>query len=104
MKRDVQYPKWFKHSFLDFNEDLDDALSDNKKALIVYFGQKHCAYCEALMKVNFGTEEDIVQYTRKHFDVLPIDIWGSREVTDFQGNRLTEKNMLKEKRLISHLH
>lgn len=89
--RNVQYPKWFKNTFLDLNEDLNESLNANKKGLIVYFGQKHCAYCEALIKINFGSEKDIVQYTQKHFNVLPIDIWGSREVTDFQGNSLTEK-------------
>lgn len=89
--RDVQYPKWFKNSFLDLNEDLEDAIDADKKGVIVYFGQKHCAYCEALMQINFGTEKDIIQYTQKHFDVIPIDIWGNREVTDFQGKVISEK-------------
>ena len=89
--RDVQYPDWFKNSFLDLQEDLDEAFAGDKRALVVYFGQKDCAYCEALMQVNFGRETDIVEYTRRHFDVVPIDIWGSREVTDLEGNLLTEK-------------
>jgi thioredoxin-related protein len=89
--RDVQYPDWFKNSFLNLKEDLDEALEDGKKGIILYFGQKNCAYCEALMQVNFGQEKDIVLYTQKHFDVIPIDIWGSREVTDFEGNTLDEK-------------
>ena len=90
--RDVQYPDWFKNSFLDLNEDLDEAFADGKRGLVVYFGQKDCAYCEALMQVNFGRETDIVEYTQRHFDIVPIDIWGSREVTDFAGNVLTEKD------------
>lgn len=89
--RDLQYPEWFKNSFLDLNEDLAEALEAGKKGIIVYFGQKHCAYCEALLEKNFGEEEDIVLYTRKHFDVIPIDIWGSREVIDTKGQQLTEK-------------
>lgn len=89
--RNVQYPEWIKLSFLDLREDLDEAANEKKNGIIVYFGQKHCAYCEALMKVNFGSEQDIVRYTRKHFDVIPIDIWGSREVTDMNGVELTER-------------
>jgi thioredoxin-related protein len=90
-ERDIQYPDWFKNSFLDLQEDLDEALDSNKIGLIVYFGQKNCAYCEALIQINFGREMDIVEYTRRHFDVIAIDIWGDREVTDFQGKVLIEK-------------
>ncbi len=89
--RDIQYPKWFKLSFLELQEDLNEAVEEGKKGIIVYFGQKHCAYCEALMEVNFGKEQDIVRYTRKHFDVVPVDVWGSREVTDMQGVQSTER-------------
>ena len=37
-------------------------------------------------------ERDIVQYTRKHFDVVPIDIWGSREVNDMDDHKLAERD------------
>lgn len=90
-ERDVQYPEWFKNSFLDLQEDLEEVIGNDKRALIVYFGQKNCAYCEALMQVNFGKEVDIVEYTKRHFDIVAIDIWGDREVTDLNGNQLKEK-------------
>ncbi len=89
-RRDVQYPEWFTHSFLDLREDLGEALAQGKKGIIVYFGQKDCAYCEALMEVNFGREKDIVEYTRRHFNIIPIDIWGSREVVDMEGEEIWE--------------
>jgi thioredoxin-related protein len=90
--RDVQYPSWFKLSFLDLQEDLDEAVANLKQGIIVYFSQKDCGYCEIMAKVNFGREKDIVQYTRKHFDVVPIDIWGSREVNDMEGHTLAERD------------
>lgn len=96
--RDVQYPDWFKNSFLNLAEDLDEALEAGKKGIIVYFGQKDCAYCEALMQVNFGREKDIPLYTQKYFDVIPIDIWGSREVTDLEGNVMSEKAFAERSR------
>lgn len=89
--RDIQYPKWFKLSFLELQEDLNEAVAEGKKGIIVYFGQTHCAYCEALMDINFGKEQDIVRYTRENFNVIPVDIWGSREVTDMQGVQTTER-------------
>lgn len=95
-RRDVQYPDWFTDSFLDLGEDLDEALAQGKKGIIVYFGQKDCAYCEALMEVNFGREKDIVAYTRRHFNVIPIDIWGSREVVKMDGGESRESAYAEE--------
>lgn len=87
---EVEYPAWFKKSFLELREDLDEAVGQHKKGLIVYFGQKHCAYCQALMKHDFG-QRDIEAYTRKNFDVVAIDIWGSKEVVTLDGATMTER-------------
>lgn len=83
-------PSWFKTSFLDLAEDLDEASQEKKKGIAVYFGQKDCAYCRTLMEVNLKTP-DIVRYMRKNFDVIPLDIWNSRQVTDLQGVSMTER-------------
>ena len=84
------YPEWFKRSFLDIRADLAEAVAAGKQGLMVYFGQKRCPYCHQLMQVNFGLS-DIVEYTRRHFDVVPIDIWGTEEVTTLDGETLTER-------------
>jgi thioredoxin-related protein len=64
---------------------------------MVYFGQRRCAYCHKLIKVNFGMP-DIVEYTKRHFDLVPIDIWGVEEVTDVDGEATTERDLaLKHK-------
>jgi len=88
---DNQHPAWFSETFLNLNEDLARAKLKGKKGIILYFGQTHCAYCEALLEVNFEKEADIVNYTRQNFDVIALDIWGNRTVTDFDGNTLEEK-------------
>jgi thioredoxin-related protein len=90
LKEPVETPDWFKLSFLDIRDDVDEAVANGKDGLIVYFGQKYCPYCKALMEVNFG-KEDIVHYTRSHFDVIAIDIRGSRLVTDIDGSILSER-------------
>ena len=69
---------------------MSEALKAGKRGIMVYFGQRRCAYCQKLMKVNFGLE-DIVEYTRTHFDVIPIDVFGVDEVTDIKGETLTER-------------
>ncbi len=90
LEEPLEYPDWFKKSFLDLPEDLAEALDDGKKGIAVYFGQRRCAYCKMLMEVNFGLT-DIVTYTRRNFDIVPIDIWGIDEVTDMGGEVLTER-------------
>ncbi len=89
-RRDTEHPEWFKLSFLDLSYDLEEAITNGKRGIMVYFGQRHCAYCKALMEVNFA-KEDIAAYTRKHFDVIALDIWSDREVVELDGNVLTEK-------------
>ena len=86
----LEYPAWFKPSFLNLDDDLTEALAAGKRGLIVYFGQKRCAYCHKLMSEDWGLG-DIVEYTKQYFDVVPVDIWGVAEVTDFCGNTLTEQ-------------
>jgi len=84
-----EVPGWFKNSFLDLHEDAVEAAAGGKR-LLLYFGQEGCPYCAQLFNTNFS-QPHIVDYTRRHFDALAFDIWGNREVTDFSGNRMPEK-------------
>jgi thioredoxin-related protein len=96
--RHFKYPAWFKDSFLDLQQDLADAKQAGKLGIIVYFGQNNCAYCENLLEINWEKHTDIVDYTRKYFDVVPINIWGSLEVTLPNGETLTEKHYADKER------
>jgi thioredoxin-related protein len=91
LKNMIQHPDWFKESFLDLQEDLAEAINNGKKGIIVYFGQKRCPYCRQLMEINFRLP-DIVKYTRDNFDVIAIDIWSPEEVTDPEGNTMTQRD------------
>lgn len=77
-------PDWFKLSFLDLSNDITDLKENNKRGLIVYFGQKDCAYCKAHLEHNWQ-DPFIVAYTRKYFDVVAIDVRGDRPVADTNG-------------------
>lgn len=84
-----EVPGWFKSSFLDLPEDAAEA-ARNGKRLMLYFGQEGCPYCAELFNKNFS-QAHIVEYTRRHFDAIEFNIWGDREVTDFSGRTLPEK-------------
>jgi len=87
-------PEWFKTSFLDLNEDVAEARAAGKRVML-YFYQDGCPYCAKLLRVNFSTKP-IVDKTRKHFDVIAINMWGDREVTDLDGQQLTEKQFAEK--------
>ena len=87
----ISHPRWFKLSFLDLREDIKEAIAANKQGLMVYFGQKNCAYCKQLLETNFG-KPDILAYTQKHFDVIGIDIHGQRSLTGLDGHEWDERS------------
>ncbi len=80
---------WFKASFLDLRDDISEA-SANDKRLILYFSMVGCPYCKKLLEVNFA-DPDIVATTRKHFDLVALDIHGAREVIWTDGKPRPEK-------------
>ena len=74
-----EHPAWFKVSFLDLFEDIEDA-ADNNKRLMIYYYQDGCPYCKKLLQENFSQRE-ISDKTQKYFDVVSINLWGDKEVT-----------------------
>jgi thioredoxin-related protein len=84
------HPAWFKESFLNLEDDIADSTAQGKR-LAVYFWQPGCPYCAQLWDDNFG-QQDTVDMFRKHFDIVAINLWGSREVVSVGGNDYSEKS------------
>ena len=84
------HPAWFKESFLDLEEDINDASASNKR-LVVYFWQPGCPYCNQLWEENFANQE-MVDYFRKNFEIVALNMWGDREVVSVGGNDYSEKS------------
>ncbi len=91
-------PSWFKESFLDIREDLAEAAAANKR-LLLFFYQDGCPYCARLLDENFS-QQAIVAKTRKHFDVIAINMWGDREVTGLNGRETTEKQFAVDNKIM----
>ena len=89
---DLHLPDWFKVSFLDLPEDLDEAIKNGKRGILLYFGQRRCPYCKAHLENNWG-QKDIVDYTQKYFDVIAINVRGNQTVIGLDGNEYTEKEL-----------
>jgi len=87
--KDTEYPAWFKQSFLNLKEDIEEAGAEGKR-LMMFFYQNGCPYCNAMVERNLA-QKDILEKVQKHFDVIAINMWGDREVTDVDGKTYTEK-------------
>ena len=80
---------WFVESFLDLQEDLTSA-AENGKHFAVLWEQRGCPYCRELHAVNLSRPK-IISYLQDNFDILQLDLWGSRAVKDFDGEELEER-------------
>jgi len=97
LEEPLTFPDWFKLSFLDLREDLQEARDSGKDGLIVYFGQKYCAYCRQFLEKDL-VKEDIRVYMQAHFDVIGIDIHGHNSVTGLDGETLEESRFAARER------
>ena len=82
---------WFLESFLDLADDLAGARKEGKRFAIMW-ELRGCPYCKETHLVNFA-QPRISDYVRANFEVLQLNIIGSRKVTDFDGQELSEKQM-----------
>ena len=89
---------WFKESFLDLAEDLQEARDEGKR-LALFIEQKGCGYCRKMHEINLR-EPKIVDYINKHFHVIQLDLKGAREVTDFDGEALTERKYTQKIKMV----
>ena len=87
----TEYPDWFKESFLNIPEDIEEAKENNKR-LVIFFYQNGCPYCNALVERNLA-QKDIAEKVKKHFDIVAINMWGDREITYVNGKHYKEKSL-----------
>ena len=85
---------WFLESFLELADDLETARKARKRFAIMW-ELKGCPYCKETHFVNFS-HASIADYVKANFEVLQLNIIGSRRVTDFDGEDLSEKALAQK--------
>ena len=80
---------WFLESFLELADDLAAAANSGKRFAVMW-ELRGCPYCRETHLVNFA-RADIADYIKANFDILQLNIIGSRKVTDFDGTEISEK-------------
>lgn len=88
------YQPWFLDSFLILNEDLAEAHADDKR-FVIFWELKGCPYCKETHRVNL-VKPDVLEFVQANFSVLQLNVIGSRIVTDFDGEELSEKDLAKK--------
>ena len=89
---------WFSLTFKDIAEDIATAKESGKRlALIVE--QRGCIYCKEVHEVVLQDPE-VRDYIKEHFMVVQYNLHGSEEVTDTDGEVLTEKGAARKWRLL----
>lgn len=90
----IEPEPYFKQSFLDLQEDLEEA-TDNGRTLMLLFEQDGCPYCGKLHETTFKDPE-IIKILSTQFDVIQLDIWGKRDVVGLDGEEMPEKNLARD--------
>ena len=85
---------WFLESFLELADDLA-AAAEKGKRLAIMWELRGCPYCRQTHLVNFAKPE-IAGFVRERFDILQLNIIGAREVTDFDGEKISEKRLAEK--------
>lgn len=90
--------EWFSLTFKDIAEDIATA-KENGKRLALIVEQRGCIYCKEVHEVLLQDPE-VRDYIKEHFMVVQYNLHGSEEVTDTDGEVLTEKEAARKWRLL----
>ena len=85
---------WMRDTFKDLREDLDEANLEGKR-LVLMFEQRGCVYCSKMHKDVYSREK-VSNYIDENFFVVQFNLHGDLEVTDFDGEILSEKAMARK--------
>lgn len=89
---------WMRDTFKDLNEDLAEA-NDEGKRLVLFVEQRGCIYCHKMHEEVFS-QDDVAAYIEENFFVVQVNLHGDTEITDFDGESLSEKDAAAKWRVL----
>jgi thioredoxin-related protein len=90
----IAYPDWFKETFFDLPEDIDEARVAGKEGLMILFTTEGCSYCAEFIRTSL-TDPELVERLRARFDVIGLDIFSDMEMTAPDGTEERVKTFAK---------
>ncbi len=82
---------FFDSTFGDFTEELELAREEGKKAIFIFFEMDECPFCHR-MKTTILNQPEVIAFYRENFKMFQMDIEGDVEITDFDGQVMTQKD------------
>ncbi len=86
--------KWLYKSSLNLQVDLAVAKKDGKR-LVIFWEQGECSYCLPMYEINLRIPR-MVDKIKNNFNVIKLDIFGDRKITDLDGTVLAENKLAKK--------
>ena len=87
----IYHQAWFLQTFLDLKDDYQEAETKGRRFAVI-FEQRGCIYCTK-MHTEVLAQKYVNDYVRENFNIVQLDLWGAREVTDFDGQKMPEKKL-----------
>jgi thioredoxin-related protein len=89
---------WFSVTFKDLAEDVSDAAAQGKRVALI-FEQRGCIYCAKLHE-EVLSDPEVADFIKANFMVVQMNLFGDEEVTDFDVEALSEKEMARKWRVV----
>ncbi|HEB79954.1 MAG TPA: hypothetical protein ENI79_05725 [Rhodospirillales bacterium] len=96
-KEGLYVQPWISKTTGDLRKDLKLAQADGK-ILALLWEQKGCVYCLKMNMVNFR-DHKTVNYIKKNFRVIMMNLRGKSKITDFDGDRLSQEILASKDRV-----
>ena len=95
MTADGMYsPGWFYNSTLDLRKDLAESEKEGKR-LVILWEQRECDSCKRMHEVNLRIPR-LADKINENFNVVRLNMWGDRKVTDLDGSELPERALAEK--------
>ncbi|MDF1609431.1 thioredoxin family protein [Hoeflea sp. YIM 152468] len=85
---------WFALTFRDVAEDIEAAREEGKR-LVMIFEQRGCIYCTK-MHEDLLSDPEVAEFIKANYKVVQYNMFGDEEVTDLDGEVLTEKTAARK--------
>ena len=89
---------WMRDTFKDLREDLEEANAEGKR-LVLFFEQRGCIYCSKMHEEVFS-DATVSDFIAETYFVVQLNLHGDIEVTDFDGEVMSEKDMARKWRVL----
>jgi thioredoxin-related protein len=84
---------WIEETFLDLREDLETANAEGQR-FVVIVEQRGCIYCTRMHEEVF-VQPRIAQLLEDEFYVVRLNMHGSLEAVDFDGEAMEERDLVR---------